>query len=163
MKSSLKEGEFVAHLDFAENYTFVIQREVQSHYFLQEQCTIHPIVVYHESGHFTLVVVSDELKHDAAFVTLIVEELVQHISSKFPRVDKIRIWSDGCVAQYKNKFNFFQLTQTSEKFGIQCDWNFFESCHGKGPCDGVGGTVKRAAARAALMGRSIVNAHEFFQ
>ena len=34
-------------------------------------------------------------------------------------------------------------------------WNssrvaFFATSHGKGPCDGVGGTVKRLAARASL-------------
>ena len=27
---------------------------------------------------------------------------------------------------------------------------FFETSHGKGPCNGVGGTVKRLAARASL-------------
>ena len=162
MKSSLKEGEFVAHPDFAENYTCICN-PTRSPVSLLSPGTMYYPSHCGVSGHFTLVVVSDELLHDAAFVTLIVEELVQHISCKFPRVDKIRIWSDGCAAQYQNKFNFFQLTQTSEKFGIQCDWNFFESCHGKGPCDGVGGTVKCAAAQASLMGRSIANAHEFFQ
>ena len=30
------------------------------------------------------------------------------------------------------------------------DWYFFETSHGKGPCDGVGGTVKRLAARVCL-------------
>ena len=31
---------------------------------------------------------------------------------------------------------------------LQC--NFFTTSHGKGPCDGVGGTVKRLAAKASV-------------
>ena len=29
-------------------------------------------------------------------------------------------------------------------------WNFFATSHGKSACDGIGGTVKRLAARASL-------------
>ena len=35
-------------------------------------------------------------------------------------------------------------------FGIDAEWHFFATSHGKGPCDGVGGTIKRLAARASL-------------
>ena len=28
--------------------------------------------------------------------------------------------------------------------------HYFSTAHGKGPCDGLGGTIKRAAARASL-------------
>ena len=28
-------------------------------------------------------------------------------------------------------------------------WHYFEKGHGKGPCDGIGGAVKRGAAQAA--------------
>lgn len=37
-----------------------------------------------------------------------------------------------------------------EDFGISAEWHFFPTAHGKGPCDGVRGTVKRMAARANL-------------
>ena len=30
-------------------------------------------------------------------------------------------------------------------FGADAEWNYFEVCHGKGPCDGIGGTAKRIA------------------
>jgi len=33
---------------------------------------------------------------------------------------------------------------------MTAEWHFFATSHGKGPCDGVGGTVKRLAARAIL-------------
>ena len=35
-----------------------------------------------------------------------------------------------------------------EDFGIPAKWNFFAISHGKGPCDGVGGTVKHEVAKA---------------
>ena len=40
----------------------------------------------------------------------------------------------------------FQIISTHEnEFGCKANWNYFEVGHGKGPCDGIGGTVKRLA------------------
>ena len=33
---------------------------------------------------------------------------------------------------------------------MPAEWHFTATAHGKGACDGVGGTVKRLAARASL-------------
>ena len=35
-------------------------------------------------------------------------------------------------------------------FGVKAEWHFSATSHGKGACDGVGGTVKRLAAHASL-------------
>ncbi|KMQ84659.1 hypothetical protein RF55_17363 [Lasius niger] len=37
-----------------------------------------------------------------------------------------------------------------QDFNIAAEWHFFPTSHGKGPCDGLGGTLKRLAARASL-------------
>ena len=37
-----------------------------------------------------------------------------------------------------------------DDFGISAEWHFYATSHGKGACDGVGGSVKRLAARASL-------------
>ena len=37
-----------------------------------------------------------------------------------------------------------------DDFGVAAEWHFIDISHGKGPCDGVGGTVKRLAAKANL-------------
>jgi len=29
------------------------------------------------------------------------------------------------------------------EYGMDAKWNFFATTHGKSPCDGIGGTVKR--------------------
>lgn len=36
-------------------------------------------------------------------------------------------------------------------FGLKAEWHFFATSHGKGPSDGLGGTIKREAARASLI------------
>ena len=48
-------------------------------------------------------------------------------------------------------------------FGISASWQYFESGHGNGPCDGVGvGYVKRAADRAVKTGKLIMTAQDFY-
>ena len=58
-------------------------------------------------------------------------------------------FSDGSAAQYKNRKNFVNLCFHKEDFGVQAEWHFYATSHGKGPCDGIGGTVKRLAAEAS--------------
>ena len=59
-------------------------------------------------------------------------------------------FSDGCAGQYKNCKNFINLCLHEKDFGIECSRSFFATSHGKSPCDGVGGTLKRLTARASL-------------
>jgi len=43
-----------------------------------------------------------------------------------------------------------------QDFKVPAEWHFFDNLHGKGPCDGVGGTVKRLATRASLQSQSTI-------
>ena len=36
--------------DFAENYTFVVQDEIQSFHWSKQYCTLHPVVVYYKEN-----------------------------------------------------------------------------------------------------------------
>ena len=60
------------------------------------------------------------------------------------QVDKVTIFSDGCAAQFKNKYTMANLCFMEEDFGVGGDWVFFGSSHGKGAVDAIGGTVKRS-------------------
>ena len=42
------------------------------------------------------------------------------------------------------------MCQHQKEFGLQAEWNFFATSHGKSPCDGLGGTIKRITARTSL-------------
>ena len=46
--------------------------------------------------------------------------------------------------------HFSNLLCHEDDFELQAEWNFFATSHGKNACDGVGGTVKREAAKASL-------------
>ena len=67
-----------------------------------------------------------------------------------PTINKVEYFSDGCAAQYKSYKNMLNLCRHKSDFGIDAIWTFFATSHGKSPCDGIGGTVKRLTARASL-------------
>ena len=152
--SSLLPGQFIVIGNFSENYSFVLHDAAQGFHWNNSQATIHPFVAYYrESGkleHISYVVISDCLHHDTIDVHLFQRNLVQFLQEKFLSVDKILYFSDGSAAQYKNRKNFVNLCHHKEDFGIQAEWHFYATSHGKGPCDGIGVTVKRLAAKASL-------------
>ena len=45
-KETLKTNECLIWADFAENYYFIVQDEIQSCYWSKESCTLHPVVIY---------------------------------------------------------------------------------------------------------------------
>lgn len=59
-------------------------------------------------------------------------------------------FTDGCAGQYKNRKNFVNVYFHKIDFGYECEWHFHATSHGKGPCDGLGGTIKRSDTRASL-------------
>ena len=67
-----------------------------------------------------------------------------------PAITNIEYFSDGCAGQYKNFKNFLNLCFHKDDFGLTTTWSFFATSHGKSPCDGIGGTVKRKIARTSL-------------
>ena len=70
-------------------------------------------------------------------------------------VRKMVYFSNGAASQYKNRKNFSSLAHHEDDFGVPADWHFFATSHGKGPCDGVGGTVKCLAARTGKPAETI--------
>lgn len=157
-RDSLDLGEFIIVGDFAENYSFVLQDAVQSFHWNNLQATLHPFVGYYKVitdgtttlKHFSFVVISESNTHDTVAVHLFQRLLMTFIRENIAQPTHIIYFSDGCAAQYKNRKNFVNLCQHVTDFGVSAEWHFFATSHGKGPCDGVGGTVKRLAAKASL-------------
>ncbi|KAJ8668573.1 hypothetical protein QAD02_010236 [Eretmocerus hayati] len=50
--------------------------------------------------------------------------------------------------QYKNKTNFLNLCHHRKDFGLDGEWHFCATSHGKGACDGLGGCSKRSGKKA---------------
>jgi hypothetical protein len=153
-KKNLQEGEVVVICDFSENYAFIVQNSIQAYYWSNNQASLHPFVCYYilngEEHHFCFVVISDIMHHDTVAVYLYQTMFINHLKTKLPNINKIFYFTDGAPSQYKNRKNFANICNHYADFNIEVVWNYFASSHGKGPCDGIGGTVKRLAAKASL-------------
>jgi hypothetical protein len=61
------------------------------------------------------------------------------------------VFTDGAGSQFKNRYVYHHLSHFRKIFGFAIlGWNFFATAHGKGPVDGVGGTLKRMARSTVL-------------
>ena len=154
-KLNLQPGVFQVIADFSENYSFVLQDEAQGFHWNSSQATLHPFVVYYTESsklyQLSYVIISDCLQHDTVAVYVFQKCLIEFLTDKFNCCPhKIIYFSDGAAAQYKNRKNFLNLCHHKADLGVEAEWHFFATSHGKGPCDGLGGTVKRLAARASL-------------
>ena len=164
------KNDVIVLVDFAENYKFLVQDEIQGYHWNKTQCTLNSVVVYSKKDGVLVVrslcFISDDLNHDVDMVYKILKETVSYILEHVNEECKlVHYYSDGCAGQYKNYKNFLNLCCHKEDFGIDCKWNFFATSHGKSPCDGVGGTVKRLAARASLQrpyDKQLLSAQEVF-
>ena len=153
-KESLGRNEVLVLGDFAENYQFLIQDEIQSYHWSKEYCMLHPLVIYYKDSdgnlqHYSLCFISDDNIHDTSFVYRIQKLLINFLKEKLPHVEKIIYVSDGYGGQYKNFKNFINLCSHKQDFGLDGEWIFFASSHGKSPY-GIGGSVKRHAAKRSL-------------
>ena len=98
-------------------------------------------------------IISDCLHHDTISFYLLQKFFIAFLKkflSERSQPKKIIYFSDGAASQYKNQKTFLNLCHHRNDFGIPAEWHFSATSHGKGACDGLGGTVKRLAARASL-------------
>lgn len=158
-RDGLKEGEVLVVADFSENYSFVYQNSVQAVHYNNTQATIHPFAAYVKRNGdivpLNCVVISDNLEHNTTTFHAFLRRFVKFVKSAVTTLIKIIYFSDGAVAQYKNRFNIINLLYHEKEFGVPAEWHYFATAHGKGPSDGLGGTLKRLAIRASLQGTTI--------
>jgi len=154
LKASILTTECIILLDFAENYSFVVQDAAQGYHWDNTQATLHPFVAYFRENDelkwCSFCCISNHMKHDTVAVYIFQSKVIDRLKSKIPGLAKIFYFSDGCAGQYKNFKNFANLCYHKEDHDLNAEWNFFATSHGKSACDGIGGTVKRLAARASL-------------
>ncbi|XP_063241124.1 uncharacterized protein LOC134541539 [Bacillus rossius redtenbacheri] len=143
-KNNLCADNAVIQIDFAENYAVVSQDEIQTAHWSHSQVTVFTCCVWLASGIVkSYVVVSDDLSHSKYAVWLFLGEIIKDIKKHFPSIKYLFIFSDNCASQFKNKYTLSNICYTESDYGVNTEWNFFASSHGKGAVDGIGGTVKR--------------------
>ena len=98
-------------------------------------------------------IISDCLHHDTVAVHLFQKSFIAFLKDLLParlHPKNIIYFSDGAASQYKNRKNLLNLCHHKDDFRVKAEWHFSATSHGKGACDGLGGTVRRLAARASL-------------
>lgn len=90
--------------------------------------------------------------------------ILAELRKKYPKVNKLEIFSNVPVTQYRQKANFYLATLRATPFGFQTVlWSFFESGHGKGIPDAIGGALKQQADNKLKYGSDITSAKTFIE
>lgn len=80
----------VVQMDFAENYTFIRQREAQSAHWNNNQATLFTLHIKIGTNHKNIVIISDYMHHDTAFVYCAQGLIVEFVKKHFPQVTQIK-------------------------------------------------------------------------
>ena len=105
-KENLNQNECLILGDFAENYQYVVQDEVQSYHWSKSQCSLYTIVLYFIENkllkHKSFCYLSEDVDHDTGFIYKTQEDITRYIKENLPDVSSVKYFSDGCAAQFKN-------------------------------------------------------------
>lgn len=159
IKEQMPPGHVTIQMDFAENWASSEKDEIQSAYYSKDQITIHSAVVHtrdEENGSLRVksyCYVSDVTVHTSGMVVAILKKVVEEAKREVPGLNYIHYLSDSPSSQYRNRYIFRFVADHKDLFGIPAAWHYFESGHGKGPCDGIGGVAKRKADFAVKTGQ----------
>ncbi|KAJ8681765.1 hypothetical protein QAD02_017557 [Eretmocerus hayati] len=154
--------------DLSQNYLSKYNQEWHRVHFGagSDQYSIFTGVLYTKYFKQGFVSASASTRHDASVILAHLFEILDYSLDKFPLITDWDMKSDGPSSQYKNKTFFFLLAQLLPlryKQIKRLTYNYSESGHGKGPADGIGETVKRAAHDYVRHGGDIPTFQKFYQ
>lgn len=150
-KQEVNDKSAVLQVDYAENFSVVIQDEVQSRHWVNEQISLFTAYAWMTPKRKSYSFLSDELEHSKYSVATCIERIFENMISCQPTINTLIVFSDGAASQFKNRFLVNYLELLREKFKLKTlEWHFFATSHGKGVVDGIGGTVKNVARRQML-------------
>jgi hypothetical protein len=167
-KSLIPMEEVTIQMDYSENYSCAYQDEPSAMYYTRQQVTIHPMVVHYRNiegdmEHKSFVGISGDTNHSAPTCVAFLKKLIPQLQEMLPNLTTVHYVTDSPASQYRNKSIVHLLSIHSRLFpGVKAHWNFLESGHGKGACDGVGGSVKKTADIHVKSGSIIGSAEDFF-
>ena len=135
-KQSLRSEGALVLGDFAENYQFLMQDEIQSYHWSIEHCTLHPVVFYFKDDkgslrHISICFISDGNSHDTCFAYEVQKTMINYLHQLLPQVKKLFYFSGRCAGQYKYYKNFMNIFLHKQDFGLDAEWIFFATSHGQ--------------------------------
>ena len=104
LKQNMDQSNIIIIGDFAENYAFVVQDEIQSYHWNTQQCSLHPLVIYYKGvkgvlKHISYCFISDNITHDVTYVHKIFQLIIPILKIKFSNLSKLHLFTDGCPGQ----------------------------------------------------------------
>lgn len=153
LKAKLNQASVIVQIDFSENYRCHFQEEPSALYYGTCQISVHPMVAYRCDGpedmnllHHSFVRLSSVMQHSAPTTLASMKLLVPQLQEWAPKMKTIHIVTDLPCSQYRNRSMVKIIHPSKVILGVAVkSWNFWESGHGKGSCDSIGGPVKRSA------------------
>jgi hypothetical protein len=103
-------------MDFAQNFTFVTQEEIQSAYYSRQQATLFTIYIKIGNEHRNMVIISDYLPHDTRFVYCGQRIIMEFLKKEYRNVFKINYVTDGATGHFKSMYSIFQTTNYIRSF-----------------------------------------------
>jgi hypothetical protein len=76
-------------MDFAENFSFVMQKEIQSAHWNKKQATLYTVSITIGDDHRNMVIISNRMMHDTSFMYCAQKLISSFIRDEFPNVKKI--------------------------------------------------------------------------
>jgi hypothetical protein len=100
----------------------------------------------------SVVVISDDIKHDAFAVKAYEKHVMEILNGQIVNIEQVIKFSDGAACQYKGKNTFAYLSKET----LKVTHNYFETSHGKSPCDGLGAVIKNTCYNAMVSGEEVI-------
>lgn len=155
----------VIQVDFAENYSCNYQNEIQSAHWSNPQIALFTAVIW--CGKETCesyAVVSENITHDRYCVDIFLRAVLNTHISKNSSFKHLHVFSDGAASQFKQKYNFANITLLKQDFRLESlKWTFFASSHGKGAVDGIGAIVKHHVWNKVRSLKTVVRSADAFR
>lgn len=89
----MEPNECLILVDFSENFTFVVQDEIQSYHWVNAQAALHPFVIYYNDNNElqtkSICVINDYLSHSTVAVYAFQKEVLHIVKSVIHNVEKI--------------------------------------------------------------------------
>ena len=152
--------------DYSENYSNIQQGEIQRAYFGHDSFLIFTVCCYlRKDGDLineNITIISEASDYSRIVAFRCINKVFDFVREKhnLPPEVTLHIWSDGWAGQFRSRYAFALVSQTDSK--LEVNWYYSERHHGKGPMDGIGGTIKNKVFRDVMSNKCLIkNAKDF--
>ena len=115
----------------------------------------------HEIIKLPITITSELSDKDLEASITCIDKVIAYVRELIPSAtEQIHLFTDDCSAQFRSRYVFSLLTQVQTD--VEIIWHYNEAHHGKGPMDGIGGTIKRMVFRKVLSKHVVINSAQEF-